>query len=97
MDKFFLLLIPTEHTDLYSRACYRVEAATVDPDEVLYLHSDGKVKDGMIHLGNHCTNCDFTSLDKAYLAINDYYLAHGQTTPGVRGGGAWASWGRCSR
>ena len=90
MTKFYQLLRPTEHTDMYNRPTFRVEAATVDPDgDTLYIHSDGKVKDGLIHLGNPCTTVDFTSLDKAYLAINDYYVANGQTTPFVRVGGVW--------
>lgn len=94
MTKFYPLSNPTEHKDMYGRPTFRVEAATLDSNgHTLYLHSDGKVKDGLINLGNPCTTVDFTSLDKAYLAINDYYVANGQHTPAIRVGGSWVGCG----
>lgn len=64
---------------------HRVDAGA-DPDEILYLHDDGTVKDGGMAWG---TSPNFTSIDKAYLAINNYYAANGRPTPYVRVEGAW--------
>ena len=91
MSTFHQLLRPTEHKDVYNRPVYWVASTTLDSNgHPLYLHNDGKVKDGMMHIGQPCTTCEFVTLDKAYLAINDYYVANGQTTPFVRVGGKWS-------
>ena len=86
MNTFIPLLRPHPCVDILKRDIYRVEAAVVDPDEIFYLHQDGVVKDSTLPWA---TTADYLTEDKAYLAINDYYVAHGQTTPFVRVEGIW--------
>ena len=87
MATFYPLMAPAKHLDAWSKTVYRVEAEP--PGSETYLHSNGKVKWGTIDMTGILSTADFESLDKAYLALNDYYVAHGHNTPVVRVGGIW--------
>lgn len=88
MEDFVVLSKPYEWRVRMTAGCvWRVRASEYSN---LYLHDDRTLHrsvDRVTRSGR--THADFLTEDKAYLAINDYYVMHGEPTPFVRSCSVW--------
>ncbi len=87
MKKFCVLSKPYAAAGAQNTVVYRVQA--LEYPRAL-LHNDRTLQNCVVRVTTAGrTYAGFESEDHAYLAINDYYVMHGELTPYVRVAGSW--------